>query len=327
MNLNSYAAWRSINFFKQYRDPLLVTVLLLLPLVFYVSNSKNVRDHNVLDRAVGTVSAPIQWLIVTSIDAVCDVWNHYVNLMHLQELNTQLRLDNDKLQAALAEREEQAHENARLRLLVGLRKSAPDVQMLFAQTIATSPSPLFRSIRIDRGTRDGVAVGHAVVTHAGVVGRVAAVGETFADVMLLTDSNSSIDILVQRTRARARVRGQGGDHHFGLDVEYLARTADVEPGDILITSGLGRVFPKGLVVGEVASVERRAFGLYQQALVQPSVDFSRIESVMVVLPGFAATTTFEGPLEQDPEPNADTAASAIETIDVSDEGVSVPVGE
>ena len=268
-------------------------LLLILPFVFYVSNSKAVRDHNLLDRAVVMVSGPVQWVIVSSLDNVSQLWAHYVALVNLQEENDHLKADNARLNAEVASREEQRHENERLRELVGLRERAPEVKMVFAQIIATSPTPLFRSVRIDRGSRDGLEIGAAVVSHEGVVGRVAAIGEYYADVMLLVDGNSSTDVLVQRTRARARVRGQGGDEGMGIDVQYLARTANVAPGDVLITSGLGKTFPKGLPVGRVVSVERRAFGLYQRASVQPSVDFSRIEAVWVILKGYPADSSYE----------------------------------
>lgn len=301
-------------------------LLLLLPFVFYVSNSKSVRDHNLLDRGVVMVSGPIQWVIVSTLDSVGQLWNHYVALMNLQEENERLKGENGQLTAELASREEQRHENERLRELVGLRDRAPDVKMIFAQIIATSPTPLFRSVRIDRGSRDGLELGAAVVSHEGVVGRVAALGESYADVMLLVDGNSSTDVLVQRTRARARVRGQGGDEGMGIEVQYLARTANVGPGDVLITSGLGKTFPKGLPVGRVVSIERRAFGLYQRATVQPSVDFSRIEVVWVIQKGYSTDATYEnieapelgptGPVLEGPLP---VLPGAVTPIDVPSE--------
>ena len=276
-----------------------MAALLALPFVFYVSNSKEVRDHNVLDRGVLFVSAPAQWLVVHSLDAAADYWQRYVALWGVVADNEQLHADNARLRGAVVDAEEHRQENDRLRLLLGLQARAPAVKMVFAQVIGTSPTPLFRSLRIDRGSRDGLHLGAAVVGDDGVIGRVAALGSHDADIMLLVDNNSSTDVLVQRTRARGRVRGQGGDHAVGIEVQYLARTAGVEPGDVLITSGLGKTFPKGLRVGKVLFVERRAFGLYQCATVQPSVDFSRIEAVMVLLHGYPAEATFETPEARD----------------------------
>lgn len=226
-------------------------------------------------------------------DGVSNTWQRYIALVGMERENERLVDENARLRAELFQRDEILHENERLRLLVGLQESAPQIKMIFAEVIGTSPSPLFRSLRLNRGTDHGVRVGSAVVTYDGVVGRVAATGAGFADVMLLIDPNTSTDVLVQRTRARARVRGGGDDSALGIDVQYLARTVDVEPGDLLITSGVGSVFPKGLPVGRVLSVERSAFGLYQHAIAKPSVDFSRIEAVMVIPEGWPKGSTLE----------------------------------
>lgn len=294
-------------------------MLLALPFVFYVSNAKDPREHNVVDRVVVFLSAPIQWLTTVTVEGVWSMWDHYVALVGVQEENYRLREQNARLTSELAIREEQRLENERLRLLLGLKDRAPEVLTLHARIVATSPTPLFRSIRIDRGADDGVRIGSAVISHHGVIGRVAALTDGWADVMLLVDSNSSTDVLVQRTRARARVRGTGSDVHLGIAVEFLARSADVEPGDILITSGTGDVFPKGLKVGTVMSVERGAFGLYQRAAVEPSVDFGRLESAMVIVGAWHETTSYEehddergtvGPLLDEPAPDLVLAPGA-----------------
>lgn len=278
----------------------------MLPVVFYVSNSKTIRDHNVFDRIVLAISAPVQWAVVGSFDSVSTTWRRYIDLTEVEEQNEWLMLENSRLENELAMREEQRLENDQLRMLVGMRERSSHVRMLFCRVVGMSPSPVFQSIRIDVGRHDGVTLGAAVINQQGVIGRVAALGEFHADIMLLVDNNSSLDVLVQRTRARARVRGYGDDQHIGVDVQYIARTADVEPGDVLITSGLGSVFPKGLRVGRVTRVEKRAFGLYQQASVIPYVDFTRLEMAMVILGGWSKDTDFEStatpPVSSEPDP-------------------------
>ncbi|MBI3180189.1 MAG: rod shape-determining protein MreC [Deltaproteobacteria bacterium] len=218
----------------------------------------------------------------------------------MAEQNERLRAEVAALKEELRAVSEHRLENERLRLLVGLKEQASDVPMIAARVISTSPTPLFRAVRIDKGSRHGVQVGCAVVVHDGVVGRVAALSPFSSDVMLIVDTNSSIDVLVQRTRARARVRGEGGDHGLSLVTEHLARTEEVEPGDLLITSGAGESFPKGLAVGTVAELTRGAFGLYQHARAEPSVDLSRIEDVMVIPAGFPETASFETQGEEAP---------------------------
>lgn len=254
-----------------------------------------------------TVSAPVQWLVVRSIEGVSDAWARYVWLRGLEATNRELVQKNRELGAALSAADEVRRENERLRLLVGLKERAPEVRMVHARVVAISPTPLFRSVRIDRGRDDGVLPGAAVVTHAGVVGRVVACGGGFCDVMLIVDANASTDVLVQRTRARARVRGSGRTGAVGVEVEQLARTADVRPGDVLLTSGVGEVFPKGLVVGTVVATEQRAFGLYQAAEASPAVDFGTLEEVLVLGGAWPATTTLEQRSEGDSAPQGAVA--------------------
>lgn len=269
---------------RRYRDVWLAALLLALPVVFYVSNTRAPKDHTWLDAAVVRLSAPVQWTVVASLDSVTGVWQRYIALIDVRDQNEHLhaevsRLTEDNL--ALKERLQQLGD---LQRLMAVRENLTAATMVHAQIIAASPSALFRSVRIDRGRDDGLKLGAAVLSHDGVVGRIAALGRVSADVMLLIDANSSADVLVQRTRARARVRGRGADRDFALDAEYLGRIADVEPGDLLVTGGLGRTFPKGLPVGRVTGIERRAFGLYQRAIVEPTVNFARLEQVLVVVP-------------------------------------------
>lgn len=262
-----------------------------------MSNAKNPREQNPFDRVLVFVSGPIQWLTVATLDGTNYLWHSYINLISVQKDNDNLRIENAKLKRELAVVKEQRLENIRLRALLGLRQKVPQLQMLYAKVVAVSPTPMFRSLRIDRGLKDGVKVGAAVVNYDGVIGRIAIANESWSDVILLVDANSSTDVLVRRTRVRARIRGNGDDSQLSINVEALARSADIEPGDTIVTSGVGTTFPKGLTIGTVMGVKRGAFGLYQSAQLKPSVDFSRIEEVLVITSNFSSNTTFE----DDPE--------------------------
>ena len=256
--------------------------VLLIPAVLWLAVRGGRRDHNVVDRLVTAVVAPCQGGVVAAGDALMGLWRGYIDLVGVRADNLQLRDDKVRLKAELVQREEYRLENERLRQLLGLRAHAPEVEMVLAEIVATSPTPLYRSVRINRGRRHGINLGAAVVGAAGVVGRVAALGQTSAEVMLLVDASHSMDVVVQRSRARARLRGTGVDGELAAETQYLARTADVAPGDLIVTSGLGGTFPRGLPVGTVTSCARPAFGLFQQVQVQPSVDFARLEVLMVI---------------------------------------------
>jgi rod shape-determining protein MreC len=101
----------------------------------------------------------------------------------------------------------------------------------------------------------------------------------------VVDAGSGVDVVVQRTGARGFVRGVGDERKYSLSVEYVQRTDEVEVGDLLVTSGVGRRFPKGIPVGTVTQVVRRDFGIYQQVFATPAVDFSRLEEVLIVTGG------------------------------------------
>jgi rod shape-determining protein MreC len=273
-----------IGFFTRYRDLLVVGVLWSFSIGLYFANAKDPRDYNGLDRVLMAVSAPVQWVMSSSVMGMSDTWYHYWSLVGVEEHNRRLRADNRELRRELLIRREQALENTRLRRLLHLQQRSSEIHGVVSEVIAISPSPLFRSVRVNRGLSDGVTVGAGVVNDVGIVGRVVGVGGSWADVMLLVDGNCSTDVVVQRTRAQARVRGEGQDGHARLQLEYLERTADIEPGDILVTSGVGEVFPRGMEVGQVTVVNRGEFGLYQTVELSPAVNFAQLETVMILLP-------------------------------------------
>ncbi len=262
---------------------MVVCVLVAISTIIYFSQRHDsVRVSSWFDETIVTLTAPFSWIGSFTAQGVGGVWSSYVMLVNTEADNKRLLAENDVLKRELVQREEIQLENARLNALLGLQHKLPNTQMIVAHVIASSPSTLYRSIRIDRGTSDGIRLGAAVLSHEGVVGRIGAVTRHFSDVILVVDPNSSIDVLVQRTRAWARIRGSGTRMDPGIRVEYLRRTDDVAPGDQFITSGRGSVFPKGIPVGQVREVEHGAFGLYQYADVTPVADFSRLETVMVV---------------------------------------------
>ena len=259
-------------------------LLLSFALVVYTTHRKQVRQHHFLDRAIVWVSSPLQWVVSSGIAAVYDVWEHYIYLQHTREHESQLLEQVGRLRQRLVNQKELVLENQRLRQLLALHeKYEHEADMLAARVIATTSHPVFRSVRLNRGTHHGVAVGQGVVNHQGVVGRIAAVGMYTSEVMLVVDANSSLAVRVQRTRDHARIQGYGNNENVLLNLQYLSRTAQIRLDDVVVTSGVGSVFPQGLVVGKISDVERTGFGLYQKASLEPIVDFGRLETVMVLL--------------------------------------------
>jgi rod shape-determining protein MreC len=191
-----------------------------------------------------------------------------------------LDAENRRLRAELSELTELRHENERLRRLLGFVEETA-LPSVAARVIAEDASNWFRTIEIDRGTADGLTEGLPVVNAAGLVGRVVRCTPHSARVLLITDASSAVAVLVQDQRIRGVCRGQGG----ALVLDFALVQDQIQVGDGVITSGLGGVFPKGLFVGFVRSVQREQFGLFQTIEVEPAVDFAHLEEVLVLLKG------------------------------------------
>jgi rod shape-determining protein MreC len=204
--------------------------------------------------------------------------NHYDTLAGFRGENERLR---KRLQTLEIERQrllEAEATNRHLQQLLDFRSELPS-GAITATIIASSASSWFQSCVISKGSADGVRKGMAVVTPLGVVGKVAAVTGRTAKVLLLTDPNSGIDVLVQRTRSRGIV---SGSLESGTVLKYIKRSEDVQEGDRLVTSGLDSGFPKGLLVGTVIRVRKQNRGLFQSVEVWPAVQAARVEEVLVV---------------------------------------------
>ena len=208
------------------------------------------------------------------------LWADYVDVVGARREADELRGRVAALESQLARLSEMERENQRLGALLGFRDQVP-AAAYGARVIARDPGPLSTTLTIDRGERDGVTRGMAVVAPEGVVGRVSEVSHTVSRVALVTDHNSGIDALVDRSRARGVVQG-GNDGSCYMN--YLNRDADVKVGDRILTSGLDGVFPKGMVVGEVVEIGRRHRGLLQSATLAPSAALDRLEEVMLIAP-------------------------------------------
>lgn len=190
-----------------------------------------------------------------------------------------LEAESRRMRAEMAGVEELQRENERLRRLLGFVEERPR-RTVAARVIAEDASSWFRTIEIDRGYEDGVTQGLPVVDASGLIGRVVRSTAHAARVLLITDASSAVAVLVQDERIRGVCRGQGGT----LALDFALVQDAIQVGDGVITSGLGGVFPKGLVVGYVRSVRREQFGLFQTVEVESAVDFEHLEEVLVLLP-------------------------------------------
>ncbi len=204
--------------------------------------------------------------------------DNYDTLAGFRSENERLR---KRLQTLEIERQrllEAEATNRRLQQLLDFRSELP-AGAITASIIAASATSWFQSCVLNKGSADGVRKGMAVVTPLGVIGKVVSVTGRTAKVLLLTDPNSGIDVLVQRTRSRGIV---SGSLESGTVLKYVKRSEDVQEGDRLVTSGLDNVFPKGMLAGTVIKVRKQSRGLFQSVEVLPAVQASLVEEVLVV---------------------------------------------
>ncbi len=222
------------------------------------------------------VFSEVQRGTMTSVDSVRGVWTGYVALRDVQEENEALKRSLQTLQVRLQEERAQAQRAENFRQLLELRQRA-GVETVAAEIIAGPADLEFRDMTIDKGGVDGVERDMAVISPAGVVGRVYLTSARAARVQMLIDRNASAGAMIERTRAQGLVVGQGST----LRMEYVPGTADVKQGDLIVTSGIDKIYPKGFVIGTVEGIERGP-GIFHEIVVQPTVDFSRLEEVLVV---------------------------------------------
>jgi rod shape-determining protein MreC len=257
-----------------------LTYLVLASLALVSMSSRGAPEElGVAPRLVLEVTGPLERMVVLPISAMRSVWESYLALVGVRRDNQRLREELSRLREENLQYREAIVASERFQRLADFR-TAREVPMVPANVIANDISAWFRSVVIDQGSRAGIRPGMPVITDEGVVGLVSGTTPNASKVLLVTDLQSRVDAFVQRTRARGSVRGRSvADCEF----EYVLRDEDLRAGDMLLTSGLDSVYPKGLIVGRVSGVVREPYGLFQRAQIEPAVDFGTLEEVFVLL--------------------------------------------
>ena len=267
---------------RRARELVLVAILLALPVLFLRANVKDPSKLNWLDKTILRISSPIEAALSWVGRGIGHAWSSYVALVHVKEDNASLRDENARLKLELEQAKQQAARGAQLEALLDLRDGVP-APSVAAHVVGAETSAFFRVVRLklDRGDAQ-LKPGMPVLSSEGVVGRIQRVYGPYSDVLLASDPKSAIDIVVPRTGGRGVVKGIAGDNRYRTKIEYLLRKDEVAVGDTVVTSGLGS-FPRDLLVGKIVKVVKHDFGLYQDAEVEPAVDFAKLGEVLVVL--------------------------------------------
>jgi rod shape-determining protein MreC len=271
------------SFLRKHRELLVVGFLLSFAFLTYASHASQPSVPGPIRRTVVWLTSPIQQAIVGTVATAQDAWFGYADLRQVRERNLSLQAEVLRLREDKQKLGEVAAENERLRRMASFAETIPEIALVGASVIAFGADPKLRSIRIGRGSADGLRAGLPVVTPAGVVGRISNVYEHASDVLLIIDPTSAVAALTQRTRTRATARGVGDVGHVRLD--FIVKSDNIEEGDILLTAASGGLFPKGLTLGRATHIVDSAggHGLFKTAELLPAVDFDRLEEVQVIV--------------------------------------------
>ena len=276
------------------RNRLLATAALFLVLaagMILRTGTSHGRDDQ-LGRIFLELMAPLERAGTFASRTVADAWASASGLLRARDEAEALRARVRQLEQDTARLAEIEAENARLRTLLDFRRTLGGT-LLTTRVIGHDAAGLSRTLVVDQGSAAGIAKGAAVLAPEGIVGQVFQVSPHAARVLLVSDHNSGVDAVVQRTRGRGIVEGTA-DGRCGL--KFVKRTEDLQVGDLVVSSGLDGIFPRGLPIGHIEAVDKQGPGLFQYAQIEPAVDAERLEEVLVMVGAPPAP-----PLADDPE--------------------------
>ena len=264
----------------RFRYPLTYLVLALISTLSLSSPEQATRDTGIASRWMIGFTGPVEEMVSLPFREVGTFWSSYVDLVGEKREKEDLQAEVARQSKQILELQEALEDSERYERFREFSSRWDDVPMVAANVAGVDLSPWSKSILIRRGSNDGIKPGMPVLTDYGAVGLVSGVSASYSRVLLVTDPQSLVDSFSQRTRVRGTVQG-GGDGPSEL--RDVGRDQDVKIGDRLLTSGLGGIYPKGVLIGSVVAVERKPYGLFQSVQVKPAVDFTRLEEVFVIL--------------------------------------------
>ena len=266
------------SFLKRYQIILVSAALALFSLHLALTDKKEYARGYLLKEILSYTVTPVQSAILGVQGSIKGVWTDYFYLVGVKDENEALKKTVYSLVEENRRLSEETKQNERLRALLEFKEALPYSTIGSAIT-GYSMERWSRTIVIDKGSSNGIEKDHGAIALTGVVGRVIEVNGASSRVLLTTDLRSNIDVIIERTRVKGVVEGNGTD---GLVMKYVRQVDDVKPGDIVVTSGLSGVFPKGLAVGEVIRVEKSGDNFFKHIEVRPAVDLGRLEEVLVL---------------------------------------------
>jgi len=268
--------------FRSKRFWLLVVVMsALIFTINYTTKNEDIFDR--FELPVITALSPAQKVLSTASITIKEIFNTIPEILTLKEQNEELQKQVAELEKYKQQILEFQKENINLRSMLGLKQRSLQYDMEAAEVIGRDSGNWFNVILIDKGEEDGIKKDMAVVTDQGLVGYTFSTGKNYAKVILITDDRSSVSSMIERTRDNGIIKGTIDPAPRGfVKMVYLPQEANLVKGDVVISSGLGGVVPKGIIIGEVMEAGKEPNDLMQYAIIKPEADLQKLEQVFVI---------------------------------------------
>ncbi len=263
---------------KKHQPIIIACLLVVISLVILSYSIRKPTSAGFFRKLVLETAAPLANMVNTSFRGLKDAWKRYIFLVGMEEENRRLKKENALLMQGVTDYREGYLEGIRLKKLLALKEMV-NYTTITARVISRNQSSIVKTVLVDKGVSHGLRVDMPVINEQGVVGRIIETSPHVSKILLLIDASSNIDALVQETRVQGILQGASSS---GCSLKYVSKTENIQAGNIVVSSGLSGIFPKGLLLGAVTNVDKSDSGLFQKLEVAPYVDFARLEEVMVI---------------------------------------------
>ena len=253
-----------LNLFIELRDAIVLVICILLSFILIV-----VTDHD--------PAGPFRRVVYMAVGTIGGSAYNVGSYFRLSDDVSQLRQENAELAYKNSQLEDALLENIRLRKLLGFKEKS-DFSLIPAEVIGQNPHSIFNGLVLNEGAERGITLDDAVMTADGLVGKIALIEDDNAICQILLDRNSRVSARIQRNREQGIIAWDGG---IGLKLLYVAKTIEVLPGDVIVTSGLSQIYPPDIKIGVVTEVSQDAEGMFQEIKVSPAVSFQKLEEVQI----------------------------------------------
>ena len=272
---------------KLFKNKLAVTIIVLsvtfLGLIAYTVKKEN---RSIIESGAGSALNPVQGLLYKATNQVKETLDFFLNFSEVKSQNKELVNENEELKNKLAEYSDLKEENDRFREMLNFAEERDNYNYIGCDIIGYSGGNFNDGYIVNKGSNDGIAKGMVVITNKGLVGQVTSVGNNWSIVQTLANENIAVSVMVESTRdATGYLTGYKDSQNRNLAKVYdLPMDSEVKEGDVILTSGVGMVYPKEIRIGEVISVEEDKVKVMKSAIIKPYVDFNKLEELFIVSP-------------------------------------------